>query len=193
MPMAGLALPAIIRDSETGQVNWSNVITGGLTACVIAAGTSLISLNNKVAELAVVSAQRGQYIEQIPAALERLRYQEKAVDALVTGNAKQAEYANAARGRGCFAHDSALLHEVVGLLEDLAVADVKLALDAAHQVVTGFALLAVAFQRIDAELFVHLFGMDDDGALDAGGHVCNLLERFKRFHVVSFRRKNGAG
>jgi hypothetical protein len=87
MPMAGLALPAIIRDSETGQVNWSNVITGGLTACVIAAGTSLISLNNKVAELAVISAQRGQYIEQIPAALERLRYQEKAVDALVTGNA----------------------------------------------------------------------------------------------------------
>jgi hypothetical protein len=54
MPMAGLALPAIIRDSETGQVNWSNVITGGLTACVIAAGTSLISLNNKVAELAVI-------------------------------------------------------------------------------------------------------------------------------------------
>jgi hypothetical protein len=87
MPMAGLALPAIIRDGETGQVNWSNVITGGLTACVIAAGTSLISLNNKVAELAVISAQRGQYIEQIPAALERLRYQEKAVDALVTGNA----------------------------------------------------------------------------------------------------------
>ncbi len=87
MPMAGLALPAIIRDSETGQVNWSNVITGGLTACVIAAGTSLISLNNKVAELAVISAQRGQYIEQMPAALERLRYQEKAVDALVTGNA----------------------------------------------------------------------------------------------------------
>jgi hypothetical protein len=87
MPAVGLALPAIIRDSETGQVNWSNVITGGLTACVIAAGTSLISLNNKVAELAVISAQRGQYIEQMPAALERLRYQEKAVDALVTGNA----------------------------------------------------------------------------------------------------------
>jgi hypothetical protein len=87
MPMAGLALPAIIRDSETGQVNWSNVITGGLTACVIAAGTSLISLNSKVAELAIIAAQRGQYIDQIPAALERLRAQEKAVDALVTGNA----------------------------------------------------------------------------------------------------------
>ena len=58
MPMVGLALPAIIRDSETGQVNWSNVITGGLTACVIAAGTSLISLNNKVSELTVIAAQR---------------------------------------------------------------------------------------------------------------------------------------
>jgi len=87
MPMIGLALPAIIRDSETGQVNWSNIITGGLTACVIAAGTSLISLNNKVAELTVITAQRSQYIEQIPAAMERLRAQEKAVDALITGNA----------------------------------------------------------------------------------------------------------
>ena len=87
MPMIGLALPAIIRDSETGQVNWSNIITGGLTACVIAAGTSLISLNNKVSELTVITAQRSQYIEQIPAALERLRAMEKAVDSLVAGNA----------------------------------------------------------------------------------------------------------
>ena len=87
MPMIGLALPAIIRDSETGQVNWSNVITAGLTACVIAAGTTLISINKEVAELKVIAAQRSQYIEQIPAALERLRAQEKAVDALITGNA----------------------------------------------------------------------------------------------------------
>ena len=84
---AGLALPAVIRDSETGQVNWSNIITGGLTACVIAAGTSLVSVNKEVAELRVIVAQRQQYIEQIPAAIERLRAQEKAVDALVSGSA----------------------------------------------------------------------------------------------------------
>ena len=87
MPMIGLALPAIIRDSETGQVNWSNIITGGLTACVIAAGTTLISINREVAELKVIAAQRSQYIEQMPAALERLRAMEKAVDSLVAGNA----------------------------------------------------------------------------------------------------------
>jgi len=87
LPGMGLVLPAIIRDSETGQVNWSNVITGGLTACVIAAGTSLISLNNKVSELTVIAAHRSQYIEQMPAAMERLRQQEKAVDALVNGSA----------------------------------------------------------------------------------------------------------
>ena len=87
MPMIGLALPAIIRDSETGQVNWSNIITGGLTACVIAAGTTLISINKEVAELKVIAAQRSQYIEQMPAALERLRAMEKAVDSLVAGNA----------------------------------------------------------------------------------------------------------
>jgi hypothetical protein len=80
-------MPAIIRDTETGQVNWSNVITGGLTACVIAAGTSLIGLNNKVSELTIIAAQRGQYIEQMPATLERVRHLEKAVDALVSGNA----------------------------------------------------------------------------------------------------------
>lgn len=87
MSAVGLALPAIIRDSETGHVNWSNVITGGLTACVIAAGTTLISINKDVAELKVIAAQRQQYIEQMPAAMERLRQQEKAVDALVNGNA----------------------------------------------------------------------------------------------------------
>ena len=87
LPGMGLVLPAIIRDSETGQVNWSNVITGGLTACVIAAGTSLISLNNKVSELTVITAHRTQYIEQMPAALERLRATEKTVDSLVAGNA----------------------------------------------------------------------------------------------------------
>ena len=86
MPGMGLVLPAIIRDSETGQVNWSNVITGGLTACVIAAGTAMVSINKEVAELRVIAAQRGQYIEQIPAALERLRSMEKAVDSLVAGN-----------------------------------------------------------------------------------------------------------
>ena len=83
----GLILPAVIRDSETGQVNWSNVITGGLTASVIAAGTAMVSINKEVAELRVVTAQRQQYIEQIPAALERLRAMEKSVDALVSGSA----------------------------------------------------------------------------------------------------------
>ena len=87
MSAVGLALPAIIRDSETGQVNWSNVITGGLTASVIAAGTAMVSINKEVAELRVVTAQRQQYIEQIPAALERLRAMEKSVDALVSGSA----------------------------------------------------------------------------------------------------------
>lgn len=87
VPLAGFMMPAIIRDTETGQVNWSNVITGGLTACVIAAGTSLISQSKEISELKVLAAQRQQYIEQIPAALERLRAQEKAVDALVTGSA----------------------------------------------------------------------------------------------------------
>ena len=81
-----MLLPAVLRDSETGQINWNHVITGGLTTCVIAAGTSLISLNNKVSELTVLAAQRSQYIEQIPAALERLRAQEKAMDSLMAGN-----------------------------------------------------------------------------------------------------------
>jgi hypothetical protein len=81
-----MALPAVLRDSETGQINWNHVITGGLTTCVIAAGTSLISLNNKVSELTVLAAQRSQYIEQIPAALERLKAQEKAMDSLMAGN-----------------------------------------------------------------------------------------------------------
>ena len=61
-----MALPAVLRDSETGQVNWSNVVTGALTAGLIASGSSLFALNSKVAELSLLAQQRGQYIEQLP-------------------------------------------------------------------------------------------------------------------------------
>lgn len=83
---AGFALPAIIRD-ESGQINWGNVITGALTASVIAAGTTIVSLNSKVNELTILANQRAPYIDQMPAALERLNATAKTVDSLVSGSA----------------------------------------------------------------------------------------------------------
>jgi hypothetical protein len=67
-------LPAVLRDSETGQINWSNVVTGALTAGLIASGSSLFALNAKVAELSLLAQQRGAYIEQLPVLATRQQH-----------------------------------------------------------------------------------------------------------------------
>lgn len=80
-------LPGLIRDSETGQVNWNNVFTGVLTAGLLASGSSLISLSNKVSELNALASQRGAMIDQLPAILEKLRAQEKLLDNIASEKA----------------------------------------------------------------------------------------------------------
>ena len=56
----------LIKDPETGQINWSNIITSSLAAGVIAVGSSLISISNKLSELSIIVAQRSTYVEQLP-------------------------------------------------------------------------------------------------------------------------------
>lgn len=81
-----MALPAVLRDSETGQVQWSTVFTGVLTAGLIASGSSLVALNSKVTELSALAAQRGAIIDQLPAALARQEMVLKRLDAIEAGN-----------------------------------------------------------------------------------------------------------
>lgn len=81
-----MAVPAVLRDSETGQVQWSTVFTGVLTAGLIASGSSLVALNSKVTELSALAAQRGALIDQMPAALARQEIVMKRLDAIEAGN-----------------------------------------------------------------------------------------------------------
>lgn len=81
-----MAAVGVLRDSETGQVQWSTVFTGVLTAGLIASGSSLVALNSKVTELAALASQRGAVIDQIPAALARQEMVMKRLDAIEAGN-----------------------------------------------------------------------------------------------------------
>lgn len=47
--VVGLAATSIIKDEE-GQIKWSAVLTGGLTAGLIAASTSLFSMQQTLTE-----------------------------------------------------------------------------------------------------------------------------------------------
>lgn len=79
-------IPGLLVNPETGGINWGNVFTGVLTAGLIASGSALIALSNKVSELSVLVLQRGTMIDQLPAVIEKLRVQEKAIDVINTGN-----------------------------------------------------------------------------------------------------------
>ncbi|OPZ08847.1 MAG: hypothetical protein BWZ07_03098 [Alphaproteobacteria bacterium ADurb.BinA280] len=81
-----MAIAGVLRDSETGQVQWSTVFTGVLTAGLIASGSSLVALNSKVTELGALAAQRGAIIDQLPAALARQEMVLKRLDAIEAGN-----------------------------------------------------------------------------------------------------------
>lgn len=81
-----VVIPGLLVNHETGGINWSNVFTGVLTAGLIASGSALIALSNKVSELSVLAIQRGTMIDQLPAVIEKLRIQEKAIDSINTGN-----------------------------------------------------------------------------------------------------------
>ncbi len=84
--VGAMAISGVLMDSETGQVQWSTVFTGVLTAGLIASGSSLVALNSKVTELAALASQRGSVIDQIPAALARQEMVMKRLDAIEAGN-----------------------------------------------------------------------------------------------------------
>ena len=73
----------------------------------------------------------------------------------------------------CITHSSMFLflYEVVGLFEDVFVADVEFLIDTLHEVVSGFTLLIITFKCIDSKGFVHLFCVYYDGSLDTGLEV----------------------
>ena len=71
--VVGLAATSIIKDEE-GQIKWSTVLTGGLTAGLIAAATSLFSMQQTLTELRTKYEGRAAQVEMIPALAERQRF-----------------------------------------------------------------------------------------------------------------------
>lgn len=71
-PIAILA-SSIIKDDE-GQIKWSSIMTGGLTAGLIAAATSMFSMQQTLTELRTKYEGRAAQVEMIPAINERQRF-----------------------------------------------------------------------------------------------------------------------
>lgn len=68
-----VAATSIIKDEE-GQIKWSAVLTGGLTAGLIAAATSLFSMQQTLTELRTKYESHAAHVEMIPAIAERQRF-----------------------------------------------------------------------------------------------------------------------
>jgi len=68
-----MAATSIIKDEE-GQIKWSTVLTGGLTAGLIAAATSLFSMQQTLTELRTKYEGRAAQVELIPAINERQKF-----------------------------------------------------------------------------------------------------------------------
>lgn len=68
-----VAAASVIRDDE-GQIKWSTVLTGGLTAGLIAAAASLFSIQQTLTELRTKYEGRAAQVELIPAINERQRF-----------------------------------------------------------------------------------------------------------------------
>lgn len=71
--VVAVAATSIIKDEE-GQIKWSAVLTGGLTAGLIAAATSLISMQQTLTELRTKYESRAAQVELIPSIAERQRF-----------------------------------------------------------------------------------------------------------------------
>lgn len=71
--VVGLAATSIIKDEE-GQIKWSSILTGGLTAGLIAAATSLFSMQQSLTELRTKYDSRASHVELIPTIAERQRF-----------------------------------------------------------------------------------------------------------------------
>ena len=84
--VVGLAATSIIKDDE-GQIKWSSILTGGLTAGLIAAATSLFSMQQTLTELRTKYESRAAHVELIPTIAERQRFMLEELTAIRTEKA----------------------------------------------------------------------------------------------------------
>lgn len=68
-----LLASSLIKDDE-GQIKWSSIITGGLTAGLIAAATSLLTMQQTITELRTKYEVRVAQVDLIPRMAERQQF-----------------------------------------------------------------------------------------------------------------------
>lgn len=68
-----LLASSLIKDEE-GQIKWSSIITGGLTAGLIAAATSLLTMQQTITELRTKYEVRVAQVDLIPRMAERQQF-----------------------------------------------------------------------------------------------------------------------
>lgn len=83
-----VAATSIIKDEE-GQIKWSSILTGGLTAGLIAAATSLFSMQQTLTELRTKYEGRAAHVELIPALAERQKFIVEELTAIRTEKAAE--------------------------------------------------------------------------------------------------------
>lgn len=80
-------IPAIVRDPESGEIRWSVVVQGVLSAAILGIGASYIQTYREIAELRIVQAQRTTDINAIPSLSTKLEYLVREVESLKDGRA----------------------------------------------------------------------------------------------------------
>ncbi len=80
-----LAPTSLIRDEE-GQIKWGSIITGALTAGLIAASSSLVSMSHDITEIRTIQKQRMTDIEKLPHIEERQKFVLEELKQIKDGN-----------------------------------------------------------------------------------------------------------
>ena len=75
-------VPAIVRDPDSGEIRWSVVVQGVLSAAILGIGASYIQTYREIAEIRIVQAQRAADIGSIPALSTKIDYLTREVESL---------------------------------------------------------------------------------------------------------------
>ena len=80
-------LPSIVRDPESGEIRWSVVVQGVLSAAILGIGASYIQTYREIAEIRIIQSQRAADIGAIPSLATKIEYLTREVESLKDGRA----------------------------------------------------------------------------------------------------------
>ena len=80
-------LPAIVRDPESGEIRWSVVVQGVLSAAILGIGVSYVQMYREIAEIRIIQSQRSADINAVPSLSTKIDYLAREVDSLKDGRA----------------------------------------------------------------------------------------------------------